>query len=74
MPTLREALQPRRDSERRAVGRTTINRDVSMFFTGNVKRMLYSRCHEPWRRPQIKWPEPRAFRIRHLVRQCAVAD
>jgi hypothetical protein len=36
MPTLRETLQPRRDSERRAAGRTTINRDVSMFFTGNV--------------------------------------
>ena len=34
MPTLREMLQPRRDIERRAVGRTTINRDVLMFFTG----------------------------------------
>ena len=31
---LRETLQPRRDSERRAVGRTTINRDVLMFFAG----------------------------------------
>jgi hypothetical protein len=36
MPTLRETLQPRRHSERRAVGRTTINRDVLMFFNGNV--------------------------------------
>jgi hypothetical protein len=34
MPTLPEILQPRRDIERRAVGRTTINRDVLMFFTG----------------------------------------
>jgi hypothetical protein len=34
MPTLREMLQPRRDIERRAVSRTTINRDVLMFFTG----------------------------------------
>jgi len=34
MPTLQEILQPRRDIERRAVGRTTINRDVLMFFTG----------------------------------------
>jgi hypothetical protein len=31
-----ETLQPRRDSERRAGGRTTINRDVLMFFNGNV--------------------------------------
>jgi hypothetical protein len=34
MPTLQEILEPRRDIERRAVGRTTINRDVLMFFTG----------------------------------------
>jgi hypothetical protein len=34
MPTLREMLQPRRDIERRAVGRTKINRDVLMFFAG----------------------------------------
>ena len=34
MPTLLEMPQPRRDIERRAVGRTTINRDVLMFFTG----------------------------------------
>jgi hypothetical protein len=34
MPTLREMLQPRRDIERRAVARTTINRDVLMFFSG----------------------------------------
>jgi hypothetical protein len=34
MPTLRETLQPRRDIERRAVGRTTINRDASLFFMG----------------------------------------
>jgi hypothetical protein len=27
-------FQPQRDVERRAVGRTTINRDVSMFFLG----------------------------------------
>jgi hypothetical protein len=69
MPTLREMLPPRRDIERRAVGRTTINRDVSMFFTGKRQRMLYSRCHEPWCRSQIEWPEHRAFGIRHLVRQ-----
>jgi hypothetical protein len=36
MPTLRELPQPRRDIERRAVGRTTINRDVLMFFNGSV--------------------------------------
>jgi hypothetical protein len=36
MPTLRETLQPRRDIERRAVGRTTINRAVLMFFNGSV--------------------------------------
>jgi hypothetical protein len=34
MPTLREMLQPQREIERRAVGRTTINRDVLMFFKG----------------------------------------
>jgi hypothetical protein len=34
MPMLQEMHQPRRDVERRAVGRTTINRDVLMFFTG----------------------------------------
>jgi hypothetical protein len=34
MPTLRELLQPRPEIERRAVGRTTINRDVLMFFKG----------------------------------------
>jgi hypothetical protein len=34
MPMLQEIFQPRRDVERRAVGRTTINRDVLMFFTG----------------------------------------
>src|SRR5450631_4378255 len=31
--------------------------------------MLCSRCHEPWRRPQIEWPEHRAFRIQYFVRQ-----
>ncbi len=36
MPTLREILQPRREIERRSVRRTTINRDVLMFFSGNV--------------------------------------
>jgi hypothetical protein len=34
MPTLREIFQPLRVLERRAVGRTTINRDVLMFFDG----------------------------------------
>ena len=34
MPTLQEILQPRCDIERRAVGRTKINRDVLMFFAG----------------------------------------
>jgi hypothetical protein len=34
MPTLQEILQPRRVFERRAVGRTTINRGVSMYFAG----------------------------------------
>jgi hypothetical protein len=34
MPTLQEILQPRCDIERRAVGRTRINRDVLMFFAG----------------------------------------
>ena len=36
MPMLQETFQPRRDVERRAVGRTLINRDVLMFFNGNV--------------------------------------
>ena len=31
---LQELLQPRPDVERRAVGRTTINRDVLMYFPG----------------------------------------
>ena len=31
---LQEMHQPRRDVERRAVARTTINRDVLMFFSG----------------------------------------
>ena len=34
MPMLQEIFQPQRDVERRAVGRTTINRDVLMFFMG----------------------------------------
>jgi hypothetical protein len=34
MPMLQELLQPRPDVERRAVGRTTINRDVLMYFSG----------------------------------------
>jgi hypothetical protein len=34
MPTLRELFQLRRDTERRAVGRTTIKRDVVIFFAG----------------------------------------
>ena len=34
MPMLQEIFQPLRDVERRAVGRTTINRDVLMFFMG----------------------------------------
>jgi hypothetical protein len=42
MPTLREVLQPRRNVERRAVGRTTINRDVLMFFTGQDR--VYACC------------------------------
>jgi hypothetical protein len=36
MQTLREISEPRRDIERRAVARTTINRDVLMFFNGNI--------------------------------------
>jgi hypothetical protein len=34
MRTLQEILQPRRDFERRSTGRTTINRGVLMYFTG----------------------------------------
>jgi hypothetical protein len=34
MPTLQEILRPRRDFQRRAVGRTTINRGVLMHFAG----------------------------------------
>jgi hypothetical protein len=34
MPMLQELLRPRPDLERRAVGRTTINRDVLMYFPG----------------------------------------
>jgi hypothetical protein len=36
MPMLQELLQPRPDVERRAVGRTTINRDVLMYFSGQA--------------------------------------
>jgi hypothetical protein len=36
MQALREISQPRRDIERRAFARTTINRDVLMFFKGNI--------------------------------------
>ena len=36
MPTLREILKPRRGIDTRTVGRTTINREVLMFFNGNV--------------------------------------
>jgi hypothetical protein len=35
MPTLQDILQPRRGFERRAIGRTTINRDVLMYFSGH---------------------------------------
>ena len=34
MPTLRDILQPPQNVERRAVGRTTIDRNVLMFFSG----------------------------------------
>jgi hypothetical protein len=34
MPTIQEILQARADLDRRAVGRTTVNRDVSMYFLG----------------------------------------
>jgi hypothetical protein len=34
MPTVQEILRPQYDVERRSVGRTSINRDVLMFFTG----------------------------------------
>jgi hypothetical protein len=34
MPMLQELLQARPDVERRAVGRTTINRGVLMYFSG----------------------------------------
>jgi hypothetical protein len=34
MPMLQELLRPRPDLERRAVARTTINRDVLMYFPG----------------------------------------
>jgi hypothetical protein len=34
MPTLQDILKPRRDFERRAVGRTMINRGVLMHFAG----------------------------------------
>jgi hypothetical protein len=34
MPPLQEMLRSQRGVERRAVARTTINRDVLMFFTG----------------------------------------
>jgi hypothetical protein len=40
MPTPQEIFQPRRDFERRAIGRTTINREMLMFFTG------HDRVHE----------------------------
>jgi hypothetical protein len=36
MPTLWEILKPRRGIDTRTVGRTTINREVLMFFNGNV--------------------------------------
>jgi hypothetical protein len=34
MPMLQERLQPHLDVERRAVGRTSIDRDVLMYFSG----------------------------------------
>jgi hypothetical protein len=71
MPTLQEILQPRRDIERRAVGRTTINRDVLMFFTGQdrIHPCLRPRRNQSRRVPSAKRSEHRAFRIRHFVRQ-----
>jgi hypothetical protein len=38
MPMLRERLQPHPDVERRAVGRTTIDRDVLMY----ISRMAFT--------------------------------
>jgi hypothetical protein len=37
MPMLQELLCPRPEVERRAVGRTTINRDVLMYFSGQER-------------------------------------
>jgi hypothetical protein len=39
---LQEMNQPRRDVERRAIGRTTINRDVLMYFT--VRNRVHPCC------------------------------
>jgi hypothetical protein len=42
MPKLQEQLHPGRDTERRAVGRTTINRDALMYFAG--REIVHACC------------------------------
>jgi hypothetical protein len=42
MPTPQEKLDPDRDVERRAVGRTTINRDALMYFSG--RELVHACC------------------------------
>jgi hypothetical protein len=42
MPTLQQSMDLRRDAERRAVGRTTINRDALMYFSG--REVVHACC------------------------------
>jgi hypothetical protein len=42
MPTPQEKTHPGRDAERRAVGRTTINRDALMYFAG--RELVHACC------------------------------
>jgi hypothetical protein len=71
MPTLQEILNPRPSLERRAVGRTTINRGVLMYFSGQdgVHACCVRDVTQITGRTSSEWFEYLAFRVWHFVRQ-----
>ena len=67
---LQKLLQARPDVERRAVGRTTINRGVLMYFSGqDGVHACCVRDVKSRRRTSFEQFEYPAVRVRHFVRQ-----
>jgi hypothetical protein len=64
VPTPREIFRPRRDVERRAVGHTTINRDMLMIFT----RQDLSYAESNFRYTQVAKSLDQSSRITPILR------